>query len=88
MRHLQFFGIFLLMRYLRLENGNLIKNALSKIESQCHVDSKHVFVLKIVRVLSEKNIFKLDAKFEILNLRPVFLYILPLCVIFTMKTAI
>jgi hypothetical protein len=53
------------MRYLRLENGNLIKNALSKIKSQCHVDSKHVFESKIVRVLSEKNVFKLDAEIGI-----------------------
>jgi hypothetical protein len=53
------------MRYLRLENGNFIKNALSKIKSQCLDDSKHVFELKIVQVLFEKNVFKLDVKFEI-----------------------
>jgi hypothetical protein len=28
------------MRFLRHENGNLKKNALSKIESLCHADSK------------------------------------------------
>jgi hypothetical protein len=37
------------------------KNALSKIKSQCHVDFKHIFESKIVQVLSEKNVFKLDA---------------------------
>jgi hypothetical protein len=53
------------MRCLRHENGNLKKNALSKIESLCNADSKHIFEMNIVRVLSEKNIFKLDAEFEI-----------------------
>jgi hypothetical protein len=41
------------------------KNALIKIESQCHADSKHIFRSKIVQVLSEKNVFKLDAAFAI-----------------------
>jgi hypothetical protein len=36
------------MGYLCHENGNLKKNTLSKIESQCHADSKHIFVSKIV----------------------------------------
>jgi hypothetical protein len=53
------------MRCLRLENGNLIKNTWSKIESQWHVDFKHIFELNIVQVLSKKNVFKLDAEFEI-----------------------
>jgi hypothetical protein len=53
------------VRYLRHENGNLKKNALSKIESQCHAHSKHSFGSKIVQVLSEKNVFKLDAGFAI-----------------------
>jgi hypothetical protein len=50
---------------LRYENGNLKKNALSKIESLSYADFKHNFESNIVRVLSEKNIFKLDAEFEI-----------------------
>jgi hypothetical protein len=53
------------VRFLLHENDNLKKKALSKIESQCHVDSKHIFGSKIVHVLSEKNIFKLDAAFAI-----------------------
>jgi hypothetical protein len=52
------------MRYFLLENGDLKKNVLSKIESQCHVDSEHVFGLKIVQVLSGKSVFKLDAAFK------------------------
>jgi hypothetical protein len=36
------------MRYLWHENGNLKKNALSKIESLRYADSKHIFVSKIV----------------------------------------
>jgi hypothetical protein len=40
------------MLELRLKNGNFNKNALSKIESQCHVDFKDVFGSKIVQVLS------------------------------------
>jgi hypothetical protein len=51
------------VRYLRLENGNLAKNALSKIESHCQADSKHIFESKIGQVLFEKNVFKLDAVF-------------------------
>jgi hypothetical protein len=61
---------------------------LSKFESLCHADSKHIFILKIARVLSEKNIFKLDAAFQFLRLRPVFPSILTLCVIYDMKMAI
>jgi hypothetical protein len=53
------------MRYLWLENGDFNKNALSKIESLCHVFSKDIFKSKIVQVLSEKNIFKFDAAFTI-----------------------
>jgi hypothetical protein len=49
------------VRQLRLENSNLKKNALIKIESFCYADSKHIFILKIVRVLSKKNVLKLDA---------------------------
>jgi hypothetical protein len=37
-----FFFYFAIVRYLRHENGNLKKNALIKIESQCHADSKHI----------------------------------------------
>jgi hypothetical protein len=55
------------MLFLRLENGNLEKNILSKVKSQCHVDYKHIFESKIVRVLSEKNVFKLDTAFAILK---------------------
>jgi hypothetical protein len=36
------------MRYLQHENGNLKKNALCKIESQCPADSKHIFVLNFL----------------------------------------
>jgi hypothetical protein len=43
------------MGYLWHENGNLKKNALSKIESLCYADSKYGFGSKIVQVLSEKN---------------------------------
>jgi hypothetical protein len=49
------------MRYLWHENGNLKKNALSKIESRLNADSKHIFILKIVQVLSEEDVYKLDA---------------------------
>jgi hypothetical protein len=49
--------------YLQLENGNLNKNALCQIESQCHADSKHIFESKIVQVVSEKNKFKVGAAF-------------------------
>jgi hypothetical protein len=49
------------MRCLWHENCNLKKNALSKIESLCYANCKHIFILKIVQVLSEKNIFKFDA---------------------------
>jgi hypothetical protein len=55
------------MHYLQHENGNLKKKASSKIKSQCQVDSKHVFKSKIVQVLSEKNVFKLDAALAILK---------------------
>jgi hypothetical protein len=51
------------MRQLQLENGNLTKNVLSKIKSLCHDDSKQVFRLNIVQVLSEKNKFKVFAAF-------------------------
>jgi hypothetical protein len=44
-------------RYLRLENGNLKKNASSKIKSLCHADSKHIFRSKIGQVVFEKNAF-------------------------------
>jgi hypothetical protein len=47
------------MRYLRHENGNLKKNALSKIKSSCHADSK-LFLDKIVQVFFEKNAFEYD----------------------------
>jgi hypothetical protein len=67
------------MCYLRLENGNLIKNNWSKIESQCHADYMQVFELKIVQELSEKNVFKLPF---------IFPSILTLRVIYEMKTAI
>jgi hypothetical protein len=30
------------VRYFQHENGNLKKNALSKFESLCHADSKHI----------------------------------------------
>jgi hypothetical protein len=50
------------MRFLQLENGNLIKNALSKIKSLCHADSKHIFESNIVRVLS---ILKSSAYFSV-----------------------
>jgi hypothetical protein len=53
------------MRYLRHENSNLKKNTLSKIESQCHADSKHIFKSKIVSILSKINVFKLDGAFAI-----------------------
>jgi predicted ABC-type exoprotein transport system permease subunit len=53
------------MRFLRHENSNLKKNALNKIKSLCHSDSKHIFKSNIVLVLSETNVFKLDAEFEI-----------------------
>jgi uncharacterized membrane protein len=51
------------MRFLLHENGNLQKNVLSKVESQCNADYKRIFELKIVQVLSEKNVFKLYAAF-------------------------
>jgi hypothetical protein len=70
------------VRSSRHENGNFKKNVLSKIESQCHADSKDIFGSKIVQVLSEKNVFKLDAAFAILSPRPVFQSILTLCVIY------
>jgi hypothetical protein len=56
---------FNFVRYLRHENGNLKKNAFGKIESLCHADSKHIFGSKIIQLLSEKNVFKLDAAFAI-----------------------
>jgi hypothetical protein len=39
---------FNFVRKLGLENSDLKKNVLSKIEYQCHADSKHIFVSKIV----------------------------------------
>jgi hypothetical protein len=53
--------IHFIKRYIRPKNGNLKKNDLSKIESFCYADSKPIFILKIVQVLYEKNVFKLDA---------------------------
>jgi hypothetical protein len=47
-----------------------MKNALSKIESLCYADSKHIFGSKIVQVLSEKNVFKVDVKQTIKQSRP------------------
>jgi hypothetical protein len=55
------------MRFLQHENANLEKNVIIKVKSQCHVDYKHTFESKMVRVLSEKNIFKLDGAFAILK---------------------
>jgi hypothetical protein len=37
------------------------KKPLSKIKSQCQVESKNIFESKIVQVPPEKNLFKLDA---------------------------
>jgi hypothetical protein len=54
-------------RYLWLKKSNFNKNALSKIESQCNADSKHIFESKIAQVLLEKNIFKHDTAFAILK---------------------
>jgi hypothetical protein len=51
------------VRYLGLKNGDLKKNTLSKIESHCQVDSKHIFESKIGRVLFEKKVFKVDTAF-------------------------
>jgi hypothetical protein len=49
------------------QKRQLQQKALIKIKSQCHADSKHIFESKIVQVLSEKNVFKLDAAFVILK---------------------
>jgi hypothetical protein len=46
------------MRYLRLENGNLIKKTPEvKIKSYCHADLTDIFGSKIVQVLFEKKAF-------------------------------
>jgi hypothetical protein len=48
----RFLVYFDFMHYLRHENSYLKKNAFYKIESLCHADSKHIFGLQIVQVLS------------------------------------
>jgi hypothetical protein len=59
------------VRYLRHENGNLKKNALSKFESQCHVDFKHVFAQKSFEYFPRKTYSNLTQNLKFLNLRPV-----------------
>jgi hypothetical protein len=52
------------VRYLRHENSNLKKNALSKMESLCHVDSKRFLYKKSSKYFPRKTHFKL-AIFEL-----------------------
>jgi hypothetical protein len=55
--------------YFQLKNIIFKKSPLSKLQSLCCGDSKHIFKFKIVQVFIEKNVFKKYMEFTIFTRR-------------------